>query len=401
MLVAWQPFISGARLPTLLLTLLGVWMLIKGRIDFSSQAAKRLGIVFLLLLVPALISIPGSFDPKGSAAVAAVLVLFYVVGLALLKGLATPQDREWLIHWLFIVLTVWLFDACIQFLFGRDLLGIPMSEGRILGPFGDNLHLSLFLTVLMPTILWKLATDRPWAALIIIAVIGFIAGMSGSRTSMVMFLLASLILLTQFSWRLRVITVTTLTAALISAVVFSPALSERLARFTQAGEQAEISLFQQLDTILSGRMVIWETAGHMIQDRPLTGVGVSAFAEAYDHYATRPDDPFRTGGGYDGGVYHAHQMYVSAAAETGLTGLAGLLTAISLCIYWYFRSSHARRRLAAPFAAPLAVIVFPLQSQPVLYTIWWFPIVLLTSCGMLAALSEGTPVRATRHAETD
>lgn len=60
MLVAWQPFISGARLPSLLLFLRGVWMLWRKRINFQALAVKRMGLVFLLLLIPVLLSLPAS-----------------------------------------------------------------------------------------------------------------------------------------------------------------------------------------------------------------------------------------------------------------------------------------------------------------------------------------------------
>jgi len=124
----------------------------------------------------------------------------------------------------------------------------------------------------------------------------------------------------------------------------------------------------------------------MIKDRPLTGVGAGAFADAYDHYATRPEDPFRSGGSYPGGVYHAHHMYVSIAAESGLIGLAGLLIFVALVIKWLFQASPGLRARAAPYAASLAVIAFPIQSQPVLYRGWWFPVVLLLLCGLVTAL---------------
>ncbi len=395
MLVAWQPFISGARLPSLLLFLLGAWMLWRKRIDFQALAVKRMGLLFLLLLIPILLSLPGSFDPKGGLSVAALLPLFYVVGLSLLQGLSTPAGREWLQRWLLVVLLIWLADGYIQFAFGRDLLGVPMGEdGRILGPFADNLHLGIFLAVLLPAILWRLAAEHPRQALLIIALTSFIVVMSGARSAVLMLMLACVTLLTQFTtWRYRALMAMALTSTLIAAPLVSPTVSERFKRLADLGNQSEASLFQQLDGVLSGRVIIWETAWKMIQDRPLTGVGAKAFAEAYDHYATRAEDPFRSssGNGYPGGVYHAHQMYVSVAAESGMIGLAGLIAVIGLCAAWYFRAPPERRRQAAPFAASLVVIAFPLQSQPILYTLWWFPIVLLLLCAMLAALGNSNP----------
>jgi len=393
MLLAWQPFISGARLPAFLLLLLGGWLLFKKRIDLSDQSVQRLGIIFLLLLAPILISLPGSFNPNGTVMVALVLILFFVAGLALMQGLKTEADHAWLQCWLMIVLLVWLGDGLIQFVFGRDLLGIPMgSDGQMMGPFPGNLHFGLFMTVLMPIMLWRMAKERPLAAIAVIALIGFAAGMSGARSNLLFYLLAIAMLMPQFDWRQRSLIVLSLSVAVVAAVGQSEYTASKFRQFNPSADTKP--LFEKLNHTLSGRMIIWETAGAMIKDRPLTGVGTGAFAEAYDHYATRPEDPFRSGGSYVGGVYHAHQMYVSIAAESGLIGLAGLLASIALLVRWYFQASPGHRALAAPYAASLTVIAFPIQSQPVLYRVWWFPIVLLLLCGMLVALQPGKYLNA-------
>lgn len=385
MLVAWQPFVSGARLPSFLLMLLGGWLLFKKQIDFSGRSFQRLATLFILLLVPTLISLPGSFDPGGTVKVTAVLILFFLAGLALMAGLATEADHVWLQRWLTIVLMVWLADGYIQFLAGRDLLGVPMgSDGRMMGPFPGNLHFGLFMTVLMPVMLWRMAQERPLAAIAVIALIGFAAAMSGARSNLLFYLLAVATLIPRFGWWQRALIVLALLVGVVAAVGQSETTASKFRQFDTAS--SEQPLFQKLDRILSGRMIIWETASKMIQDRPLSGVGTSAFAEAYDRYASRPEDPFRSGGSYVGGVYHAHQMYVSIAAESGLIGLAGLLASIALLVKWYVQASPGARSLAAPYAASLGVIAFPLQSQPVLYTAWWFPIVLLLLCGLVTAL---------------
>jgi O-antigen ligase len=389
MLIAWQPFTSGARLPSFFLLLLGGWLLFKKRIDWSDASVQRLGSIFMLLLVPIFISIPGSFNLNGSVMVAVVLMLFFVVGLALIQGLKTETDHAWMQRWLTIVLLVWLGDGFIQFIFGHDLLGNPMgTDGRMMGPFPDNLHFGLFMTVLMPIMLWRMAKEHPLAAIAVIALIGFAAGMSGARSNILFYLLAIATLMPRFGWWHRALIVLALLVAVVAAVGQSDTTASKFQQFNGTDDQP---LFQKMDRILSGRMIIWETAGEMIKDRPLTGVGAGAFADAYDHYATRPEDPFRSGGGYEGGVYHAHQMYVSIAAESGLIGLAGLLIAFALIVRWYFQASPGHRTLAAPYAASLAVIAFPIQSQPVLYRAWWFPIVLLLLCGLVSALKPEKP----------
>jgi hypothetical protein len=83
-------------------------------------------------------------------------------------------------------------------------------------------------------------------------------------------------------------------------------------------------------------------------------------------------------------------MYVSALAETGLVGLAGMLACVWLGIHWYRSTPAPARAAAAPFAASLGVIAFPINSQSVLTAGWWFPIVLLLFCAMLVALDEAS-----------
>ena len=384
MLIAWQPFWSGARLPTLLLVLVGLWMLWHKQIDFSSTPAKRLGIVFLLLGIPVLISIPGSYDVQGSISVAVVLLLFYIVGLALLQALKRDEDHQWLQKWLLIVLLAWVADGYIQYFFGRDLLGVPLWDGgRVIGPFRDNLHLGLFLAVLLPTALWELASIRPTTAMFIFAWASPIVVLSGARSNLLLLLLAAIILLMQFQKWHRLALLSALSIVLALSIAASPDLTNRFKRIFAVHENSALTTSEKLDSITTMRATIWTNAWQMIKDRPLVGVGANAFAEAYPFYAPAYDyfitkEP----------VYHAHQMYVSIAAESGIIGLASFITLIILCVTWYREASPTSRRKAAPYAASLAIVAFPLQSQPVLYTIWWFPILLLLTCAMLAAIDS-------------
>ena len=384
MLVAWQPFISAARLPSLLLFALGLWMSWRRRISFAERAVRRLSVVFFLLLVPVLLSIPSSLHPSGSIDVALALVLFFVVGLALVQGLGTAGERAWFERWLLIMVLFLVADALLQFAFGTDLFGVPISvDGRILGPFEGKVRLGLFLAVLLPIALWRMAATRPWLALGILALSGMVIGLSAFRSNLVLFLLTGGLLLTRFSWRHRPFVIGGMLIAIVAAVAFSPVLTQRIDVSVEAAGQEEVDTFHRLDKILSGRLTIWETAWRMVRDRPLTGVGAKAFDHAYDGYATRPDDPFRS----PARPYHAHQMYVSMAAETGLIGLAGLVAIIGFGAGWYLRAPPERRAAAAPYGASLAAIAFPIQSQPVLFTLWWFPVVVLLLCGFLTALS--------------
>ncbi len=393
MLVAWSPFMGGPRLPSLLLALMGLWLVVMRRQTLiDNPSLRRWAWVFGLLWIPMVLATPNAIEWQRSAGIAGMMLAYFLVGIALMQVLRADKDRRWLVKWITIVLLVWLVDALIQYFFGRDLLGIPRSpDGRVVGVFEGDLRLSLFLAVLLPLLLHQVLTTRwlgktrwLWAFTVFVAT-SIIVVLGGSRGALLMVVVAVIGVFWRFPLRYKIVLSVVLLFTLAATIGLSPVMKERMQRF----DMTDGINFKTMDTLLSGRMTIWETAFNMLKDRPLTGVGVGGFADAYDHYSTRPDDPFRKGGNYTGGVYHAHQLYISIAAETGLIGFAGIISIYLLCLVWYFRAPPERREQALPFAFSLFVASFPINSQPVLFTHWWFPLNLLLLCGMLAALGGG------------
>lgn len=395
MLVAWSPFMGGPRLPSLLLALMGLWLVVARRqVLIDNPALRRWGWVFGLLWIPMVLATPNSLEWQRSTGIAGVMLVYFLAGIALMQVLRADADRRWLAKWIAIVLLVWVADGLIQYGFGRDLLGIPRApDGRVVGFFEGDLRLSLFLAVLLPLLLHQvLKTGLLWAFAVFVAT-SIVVVLGGSRSALLMIVIAAVGVYWRFPLRYKIVLSAVLLLTMAATISLSPVMQERMARF----DMSSGINFKTVDTLLSGRLTIWETALNMLKDRPLTGVGVGGFADAYDHYSTRPDDIFRKGGGYTGGVYHAHQMYISVAAETGLMGFAGIVAIYLLCMIWYLRASRERREVASPFAFSLFVATFPINSQPVLFTHWWFPLNLLLMCGMLAAL-EGDKTSDTRKA---
>ncbi len=387
MLLAWQPFPGGARVPALLLFLLGLWMLWTKRIRIRDRISKRLGIAFLLLGIPVVLSIPGSYAQSKSINIALLLPLFYVAGLALIQSLATPLGRSRLQHWILILMLIWMTDAYIQFFLGKDLLGIPIYEDRIVGPFDGNIFLAIYLPLMLPVALWNLSKQRPLVAIALIGLVGFISAMSGARFTLLMFALSCITLIPRFSFKhLSVFAIIT-TIALSTAILLSENLNERLNRFTLINSEPDMSLTERLDFVSSWRITLWATALRMIQTHPITGVGANSFKEAYIHHAPADDYLVRTGYG----VFHAHHIYISIAAETGLIGLGSFLAMLALSFRHYFSASTKHRQQAILYANPLLIVIFPFPAQPVLFTFWWFPVIMLFYCGMLAALESTTP----------
>lgn len=383
LLIALYPFF-GPRLPSALLILLGAWIAWRERgALFPVPAQRRWLIVFLLLLVPVLLSVPGSLSLRHSAGVAGALVLYFFAGVAVVHSLRSDRDRHRLAKWIAVVMAFWVVDSAIQYLFGRDLFGVPLTtDGRVIGPFAASLAQPVLLVHFTPLLAWLLLPVNAALAALAFVVTSVVSMLTGVRTALVWIgVSAAGLFLRMPHWRWKWPAAAAAAMLLVLAVGLSPALQQRLPKMAQLQDMS----FESIDRILSYRLTIWHTAGNMIQDRPLTGVGAGAFQAAYDRYSTRPDDIFRGG---KTRAYHAHQLYVGIAAETGLIGLFALLVAISLCVRWYWQAPAERRDQAWPFALGLVIYAFPINSQSVLYSHRMFPLLLLLLGGLLAALDR-------------
>ncbi len=379
---------AGPALPAALLALLGGWLAWKQRAAvFAAPATRRLTIVFALLLVPVLISIPASYDVRYSFNVAIALVAYYFTGLALLRVLRGDVERAWLAKWILFVLMFWVADSLVQYISGRDLFGISITDDfRVLGPFKDSLRQPTLIALLLPAALWFLLRKGTITTLTFFAAAGFVAMLGGVRMVFVMLVVVAAGLYLKLPrWRWKLPSLLLAFALLLTAMSLSPEMQLRIKRMSEVRDLN----FESINLPLGYRPVIWETASHMLLARPLTGIGAGAFAKAYDDFSTRKSDVFRSGAVEN--VYHAHQAYFAMAAETGLPGLIGLIVAIGLCVKWYRTASPGRRDQAWPYALGLMVYFFPFNTQPPLYHgNWVFPVILLLFATLLAAL-DGEP----------
>ena len=390
MLLFWAPLPGEQRVPFLLLLALGLWLQLRHPEQIPTlPGIKLLRWALLLLVIPCLVSLPFSVDPESSLRIVAVLAMAYWAGLAMLAGLAS-RPTIMFITAIGLIFALWATDGLVQWHWGSDLLGIPLWDTRVVGPFGDNLRMSVMMGIMLPVILYPLSKRWPWISILVLALLTLVIALSGARASLVFAILTGAGLLFWLPrWPQRLALLVACAGVIVFASMESPQLKQRMvnannAQFPQSRtEISEQGLYQELDTFLSGRLTIWETGWHMFTQHPLIGIGAGAFDEAYDAYATRPDDPFRSTGAQP--ISHAHQLYVSAAAETGSIGLICLATLIALSFRWYRALTPAARRQAYPFAYSLLVAFFPMNSQHGIFIGWWFFTLLLLYCAMLVA----------------
>ena len=131
------------------------------------------------------------------------------------------------------------------------------------------------------------------------------------------------------------------------------------------------SLFSGQDTSVMLRWALWDSTMYMIEDFPVFGIGWDAFWMTYPDYNYFIQDPTVI-------IYHAHNLYLQIAAETG---------SVSLCLFLAILLGHSRniqKRKNTSLGTPLrysmtlvtvAVMVsglfdYALYSQQVSLVLW-------------------------------
>jgi putative inorganic carbon (HCO3(-)) transporter len=84
-----------------------------------------------------------------------------------------------------------------------------------------------------------------------------------------------------------------------------------------------VSIFHPTDTSSTLRLALWHSTLAMIGDNPLSGIGWGAYWLVYPQYDFFINDESTV-------IFHAHNMYLHLAAETGLPGL-GAFVAFMYC----------------------------------------------------------------------
>jgi len=82
------------------------------------------------------------------------------------------------------------------------------------------------------------------------------------------------------------------------------------------------------------RLMIWSSAGEIIKDNPLFGIGPGTFQETYLSYADKFSKPY-----LEWAVPQPHNIFLAFYLQTGLIGFAGFI----LVLFWFFQSRRHSR----------------------------------------------------------
>ena len=382
--IIWsQPFAGGPRVTTLILMLLGLFVLAKKLFPITDARLKKFTILLALFWIPAALSLIGSYNHQASVKFIIALPFFIPFAAGLLYLIDNHVNKKLLFNMLLAVCLFWIADGVIQLIIGHDLFGIPPRDSeRIVGPFAYHLRLSLFLAITLPLILSKLESfNWPWLPGYLAFVV-FIIMLSGVRTDLLTALIAiGLYIIIKKRMKLTLMILPLVFIGGILASHYSGIAESKLKTFSGIPHS-----YSQWNQASSYRLDVWLTAWNMYLAHPIIGVGTQAFTEAYDEYKT-PDNYFNQ---QTNPISHAHHPAISIAAETGSIGLIGLLTFIWLIYQWGAKSLN-KNMWAIPWLQILILIFFPIQSMPLLFSFWWFPVVTMTILYYLAEIESKQP----------
>lgn len=364
------------------LAVLAIYRFRGGMALLSRESWALTTVLFASYWLPELLSSPDAVNGR-RALRESLLDLRYLPFLWLVAiAVANEHGRRVTFTGIAVIALFWALDGGVQALTGWSLGGYASAD-RLSGVFGaENLKLGLVLASLAPFPL-TLAAKRFGMAgwLLAAAALGAVVLLAGARAS---WLTLALVLVVsgwqQFGSRRAIALLAAVGLAVFAlSMAFSDKLQDRVER-TGAVLDGDS---ERVDFALSGRLSIWRTAIAMAVANPVNGVGVRGFRDAYATYAAK-DDPWLADAEHGAG-FHAHQIVLEVASETGLVGLLLWLGGAALAWRaWRFASPEGRERARAPALALLAT-VFPLNTHLAFYSTFWGGLTLL-----LAALFAGS-----------
>ncbi len=352
------------ELPLLILAVYGIVASVRHFPEIWLDRAIRVwAALFLLLWIPILTALPDAENVSRSASNAGVFLRYLFVGIGLITLIRDRRQIDTSLTLIGWILTLWVMDASVQALLGRNLLGYPEIAGLLTGVFHPNQKLGHVLAILLPLYgIWLAGMARRqrlvWLLLPLYCVIILLSGKRSAWLMMGFSLFASgLYVLVRLSRTQRM-----RAGALALAVALTTGVGALTYQPFQEKIMATLGVFstdfEHIDKATSNRATIWRVATRMAKDHWINGVGTRGFRYAYPHYAEAGDVFMSTNS--EVGPTHPHQITLEIAAETGLVGLAGF------GVLWIWILVQARRKFKEQQSQPLAwLIAFATAMLPI------------------------------------
>ena len=316
-------------------TLLGLilWYKNKDSLAISEEIQgylKAYG-VFLLSLLPSVIF---SDNPAASAKEFANLWIWRFVVFVLI--VAFIKQREYLVNMLTGVLRVISVECVVTLV---EVVKHLRSDGR--GSGFDRLVLPLggIMCMVLPIVLVILMDRRFEKRLkqaatfsVMSILVGLLCNKSRGAwlTELIVVPIATFRYLKQNKKQLMVVLAVFL--SVLGFMLTTPHYVKRIYSITNT----------TTDRSNADRIRVWKSAVKMIQDHPVTGVGVERFRDHYQKYKYKQERQ---------NLGHSHNNFIHTTVESGITGLAGLIYFLGFCLHKSLRNYRKNKN-------PYDILVF-------------------------------------------
>lgn len=404
-----------AELPLLLLAIIGIKVFACNlRTKNLQQPAVYFSLFFLCFWLSIILSTPDSYNISKSSRLIFEYLRFFLAGLAVLRYCSSSYNLQFINKACLIIVSFWILDALIQFIFGTDLFGFAEVPQRLNGVFGERkLKFGLFLSVYSTFIFLVLYEKKHlfFSCLVNLLCIMMVL-LAGSRGGWIMYGVV-LVGYLAYKWKndlkMLVASMVVLLLCISTCATVLYYNSENFAKKVDISLKIFNGDQESIDQAISLRMAIWKTAVAMIKAHPINGVGARAFRYAYPDYSAKDDmflsEDFNKSNRKIGAL-HSHQMQLEVLSETGWLGGILFLTAMGTLFWYWLSRSKEQRVLMLPYALGLAALFFPLNTHYALYSsswaqvIYWFAPLFFAAGGSkipLAAPPEGGGQRKVKN----
>jgi probable O-glycosylation ligase (exosortase A-associated) len=262
----------------------------------------------------------------------------------------------------------------------HDELLVEGFRGRWLGVMADPNHDAMALVAAVPLLLYLAAGgDRVWKRLVGLVGVGvLLMGIVATHSRGGSLGLAAALLVWALTSKRKAIASILVVMASAGVFLFAP---------SSFWERNETIATYQEDLSVQDRLQAWEVAERIFKERPILGVGESAFLAAWGQYAPMDAGPNR---------YVAHNLELEALGQLGLVGLLGFSIFI-LCSLWSAfraRNGEMAHEARAIFAALIGYLVCQQFSG---YALSWFTYAL---CGFAACCQHWVPLHRSKAAQS-
>ena len=401
------------NVPLIILGILGLLHLASRPMQLTAPENRFFCIAFLCVWLPMLASLPDAVNLFKSVRTTVGFSIYFLAGIYVLGAYTRFRDLDKIMIGVTVICIFWCLDALWQFCTGTDWFGIPYQEGEQLrGAFQTDkqqfdgrlgIVLASFASLFFEGI--RRARQHWFGNSVLLVLFAIIITLSGSRTAWGALAVGTagyLIFLIYWStpsqFKLRHLVSTSVSLMLI-VVLIAHVWPDGVARVKAAVEPRVESFSglwsgdrEQLESLTSYRLSIWETAVNMFSAHWLNGVGPRGFRFAYQEYS--PEHDYFLGKKIFGDMEYPantpHSPVLEIAAETGVLGLLGYVILFIMLLVRLYRLESKAFRSAYPYVLTLIVALFPLNGHLNFYRVFyasliWWTIILTASAFAIAA----------------